>query len=97
MEDVINQLPARVGESSDCGGNQNKVKINLLTGFFGSGKTTLISYIIKYDKLKTKISIVQNEFSEEMGIEKEILRDSQGNILGDLYEMPNGCLCCAVK
>ncbi len=77
--------------------SSRKVKVNLLTGFFGSGKTTLISNIIKCEKLSKKISIVQNEFSDEMGIEKEVLRDDKGDILGDLYELPNGCLCCAVK
>lgn len=79
------------------GVQKKKVKINLLTGFFGSGKTTLITNIIKSEELKTKIAIVQNEFSEEMGIEKEIMTDGEGKTLGDLYELPNGCLCCAVK
>jgi G3E family GTPase len=74
-----------------------KVKINILTGFFGSGKTTLISNIVKIPNLQNKIAIVQNEFSDEMGIEKEILTDGEGKSLGNLYEMPNGCLCCAVK
>jgi G3E family GTPase len=74
-----------------------KVKVNILTGFFGSGKTTLISNIVKLDEIKNKIAIIQNEFSEEMGIEKEILTDSEGNSLGNLYELPNGCLCCVVK
>jgi cobalamin biosynthesis protein CobW len=76
---------------------KKQVKINILTGFLGSGKTTLIQHLIKHAELNEKIAIVQNEFSEEMGIEKEILTDSQGNSLGDLYELPNGCMCCAVK
>jgi G3E family GTPase len=74
-----------------------KVKINILTGFFGSGKTTMISNIVKAEKLHNKIAIVQNEFSDEMGIEKEILTDGNGNSLGNLYELANGCMCCAVK
>lgn len=41
-----------------------KVKVNILTGFFGSGKTTLISNILKEEHLKNKIAIIQNEFSE---------------------------------
>jgi G3E family GTPase len=32
-----------------------------------------------------------------MGIEKDILTDNEGNNLGDLYELPSGCLCCVVK
>ncbi len=76
---------------------KNSVKINILTGFLGSGKTTLIQNLIKCGDLNQKVAILQNEFSDEMGIEKEILTDSQGKSLGDLYELPNGCMCCAVK
>jgi len=32
-----------------------------------------------------------------MGIEKNALKDSDGNSLGDIVELPNGCICCAVK
>jgi G3E family GTPase len=40
------------------------VKVNILTGFFGSGKTTLISNITKKEEMKGKVAIIQNEFSE---------------------------------
>ena len=40
-----------------------KVKVNILTGFFGSGKTTLISNLVKNENLKQRIAIIQNEFS----------------------------------
>jgi cobalamin biosynthesis protein CobW len=75
----------------------NKVKVNILTGFFGSGKTTLVSNIVKINEMKSKLAIIQNEFSQEMGIEIDTLTDSEGNNLGNLYELPNGCLCCVVK
>ncbi len=45
-----------------------KVKVNILTGFFGSGKTTLISNLVKNDKIKKRIAIIQNEFSSGMYI-----------------------------
>jgi len=32
-----------------------------------------------------------------MGIEKDVLTDSDGQELGNLIEMPNGCLCCVIK
>jgi G3E family GTPase len=40
------------------------VKVNILTGFFGSGKTTLIANITKNEEIKNKVAIIQNEFSE---------------------------------
>jgi cobalamin biosynthesis protein CobW len=76
---------------------QKKVKINILTGFFGSGKTSLIRHLSKMNELKSRLAIIQNEFSSEMGIESDTLTDSEGNSLGNLYELPNGCLCCVVK
>ena len=44
--------------------NSNYAKVNILTGFFGSGKTTLISNIIKLEGVKDNVAIIQNEFSE---------------------------------
>lgn len=32
-----------------------------------------------------------------MGIEAPLMTDSQGNVIDDFYEMPNGCICCTVK
>lgn len=49
------------------------IKVNILSGFFGSGKTTLISNIIKYENIKSKVAIIQNEFSD--GIIKKSLLD----------------------
>jgi len=40
------------------------IRVNILTGFFGSGKTTLISNIIQYENIKNKVAIIQNEFSD---------------------------------
>lgn len=78
--------------------NSSKASLNILTGFFGSGKTTLIRKIINTNYVKSsQIAIIQNEFSDEMGIEKGIIEDGEGRNLGNFIEMPSGCMCCVVK
>ena len=43
--------------------NKREVKVNILTGFLGAGKTTLISKILKNKEIKSKILFIQNELS----------------------------------
>eukprot|EP00916_Digyalum_oweni_P012513 GHVL01020681.1.p1 GENE.GHVL01020681.1~~GHVL01020681.1.p1 ORF type:complete len:401 (-),score=73.07 GHVL01020681.1:699-1901(-) len=73
-----------------------KCPVTVITGFFGAGKTTLLKNILKGDHGK-RIAVVQNEFSDEMGIESPVLVDSKGEAVRDIVELPNGCICCAVK
>jgi G3E family GTPase len=40
-----------------------KCKVIIISGFLGSGKTTLIERIIKAPELSAKVGIIQNEFS----------------------------------
>lgn len=71
-------------------------KVFVLTGFFGSGKTTLVKQIAK-STLANQIAIIQNEFSKEMGIEAQTMVDGDGKELGNFLEMPSGCMCCVVR
>ncbi|KAL7066736.1 cobW/p47k family protein [Cryptosporidium serpentis] len=73
-----------------------KVPVSIVTGFLGSGKTTLLRHIVKTLTTK-KIAIIQNEFSDEMGIESPTVVDSEGQVFKEFYELPNGCVCCSVR
>lgn len=72
-----------------------KVPISVLTGFLGAGKTSLIKHLLLEGK--QRIAVIQNEFSNEMGMEKPVMRTREGELFNDLVEMPNGCLCCSVR
>jgi G3E family GTPase len=32
-----------------------------------------------------------------MGLENSLMKDSDGKVIEDFFEMPNGCICCAAK
>lgn len=74
--------------------------ITILSGFLGSGKTTLVQYILNAQHGK-RIAVIENEFGggvDSLSIESLIARDGLENeTLQDLIELPNGCVCCTVK
>jgi G3E family GTPase len=69
--------------------------LNLL--LLGSGKTTLIQYILQSPDHGKRIAVIENEFGGDgLNIESMIARDGAQS-LTDLIELPNGCVCCTVK
>eukprot|EP00933_Yihiella_yeosuensis_P033425 TRINITY_DN27129_c1_g1_i1.p1 TRINITY_DN27129_c1_g1~~TRINITY_DN27129_c1_g1_i1.p1 ORF type:complete len:432 (-),score=106.84 TRINITY_DN27129_c1_g1_i1:227-1522(-) len=73
-----------------------KIPVTVLTGALGAGKTTLLKYILEKPH-GYRVAVIQNEFSEEMGIESPLFTDAKGETIQDVYELPNGCLCCSAK
>lgn len=74
--------------------------VTILSGFLGSGKTTLIQYILKSPDHGKRIAVIENEFGEGLAVESLIARDGvdpNSDSLQDLIELPNGCICCTVK
>ena len=71
---------------------ENMVPVTILTGFLGSGKTTLINRVLK-EQHGQRIAVIENEFGEA-GVDNDILlNDSNEQII----EMNNGCVCCTVR
>ena len=75
---------------------QRKIPVTIITGFLGSGKTTLIQNVARNAKGK-RIAFIVNEFGE-LGLDGEILKGSGcGCDEGNVVELSNGCLCCTVQ
>lgn len=69
------------------------IPITIISGFLGSGKTTLINQVIKGSQLAPEeIVIIENEFGET-GIDHELLIHSKENII----QMNGGCICCSLR
>jgi G3E family GTPase len=68
------------------------MRVNLLFGFLGSGKTTLAKHLLAQRDSDMKTAVIVNEFGE-VGIDGDILRGS--NV--DVVELNSGCLCCTLR
>jgi G3E family GTPase len=68
-----------------------RVPVTVVTGFLGSGKTTLVNYILSENHGK-RIAVIENEFGE-IGIDDALVIDAEEEI----FEMNNGCICCTVR
>ncbi len=66
-------------------------KIDILSGFLGAGKTTLIKKLIDQAFSGEKLVLIENEFGE-IGIDGGFLRDAGVEIT----EMNQGCICCSL-
>jgi cobalamin biosynthesis protein CobW len=73
-----------------------RTPVTIITGFLGSGKTTLIRHVLTHAHGR-RLALIINEFGE-VGVDGDILKScgatscSQENIV----ELTNGCICCTV-
>ena len=67
------------------------ISITILTGFLGSGKTTILSSLIKH-KLMANAAIIINEFGE-IGLDHDLIETTDENVI----ELQNGCICCTIQ
>ena len=66
-------------------------KVNVISGFLGAGKTTLIKKLLEEALKGEKIVLIENEFGE-IGIDGGFLKDAGIEI----SEMNSGCICCSL-
>lgn len=73
--------------------HQPTVPCHLITGFLGSGKTTLIQQLLKQKPKQQTWAVLSNEFGE-IGLDASILQAQKTSNVA-IKEVPGGCLCCA--
>lgn len=66
-------------------------KIDVVSGFLGAGKTTLIKKLLKEALTDSKVVLIENEFGE-IGIDGGFLKEAGIEI----KEMNSGCICCSL-
>jgi len=75
----------------------NKTPVLLLTGYLGSGKTTLVNRILNNSK-GIKFAVIVNDIGE-VNIDANLIQ--QGGVVGmkddSLVALQNGCICCTLK
>ena len=73
-----------------------RVPVTILSGFLGSGKTTLFNHILTASHGK-KIAVIQNEFGE-VGIDDALMAaNTKFASEQEIVEVLNGCVCCSVR
>ena len=72
-------------------GKYKMVKIDIISGFLGAGKTTLIKKLLKEAFQGEQVVLIENEFGE-IGIDGGFLKDAGIEI----REMNSGCICCSL-
>jgi G3E family GTPase len=65
--------------------------VTVITGFLGSGKTTLVKHILT-NQHGLRTAVIVNEFSE-LGIDSELIVSADD----DMVELENGCICCSIN
>lgn len=67
------------------------IPVSIVTGFLGSGKTTLIGRVL-HDPGFARTAVIVNEFGD-IGLDHDLIAASTENLLA----LTTGCLCCAVR
>jgi G3E family GTPase len=68
-----------------------RLPVAVITGFLGSGKTTLVKHILA-NQQSLRTGVIVNELSE-LGIDGELIVSADG----DMVELENGCICCSIN
>ncbi len=74
----------------------SKIPVTVITGFLGSGKTTLIRHLMTNPQGK-RLAVLVNEFGT-MGVDGDILKSCavESCPVENIVELANGCICCTV-
>ena len=67
------------------------IPISILTGFLGSGKTTILRYLLRQPGF-SRTAVIINEFGE-VGLDHELVEASEDSFI----ELKTGCLCCKIR
>ena len=77
--------------SKDIMEDNEMTKVDIISGFLGAGKTTLIAKLLKEAFSGEQVVLIENEFGE-IGIDGGFLKESGVEI----REMNSGCICCSL-
>jgi G3E family GTPase len=74
--------------------DSEKLPVTVVTGFLGSGKTTLINHILT-NKENIKVCVIENEFGS-VDIDTSLVKENM-NVAEEIISLDNGCACCTVR
>eukprot|EP00466_Bigelowiella_natans_P018387 jgi/Bigna1/146101/aug1.109_g20809 len=95
-----------VRSNDDDGGADKRLPVTVLSGFLGSGKTTMMKWLLE-NKEGMKIAVIVNDMAE-LNIDANLINNSMKKSGGDMVhfkptggtdmvELQNGCICCNLR
>ena len=70
---------------------RRRLPVTLVTGFLGSGKTTLVNHILS-NRAGVRAAVLVNELGE-IGIDNDLIVAAEDGMI----ELSNGCICCSTE
>ena len=70
---------------------KSKIKVTVITGFLGAGKTTFINDLLRRNH-GTQFALVENEFGE-VSIDMKLIKGAEAS---QMFELKQGCICCTI-
>jgi len=70
----------------------DRIPVTVLTGFLGSGKTTVLNHLVRQPEMDRTLVVI-NEFGS-VGLDHELIERSNEDLV---VEMMGGCLCCTIS
>lgn len=80
-----------MNEQMDEHGTQQRIPITILTGFLGSGKTTILNHLITSNDM-TGVALLINEFGQ-IGIDHHLIESADETTM----LLDSGCICCTIQ
>lgn len=71
--------------------SEDAIPVSVLTGFLGSGKTTMLRHLLRQPEF-SRTAVIINEFGE-VGLDHELIEASEDSFI----ELQTGCLCCKIR